>query len=506
MLALLLRLPSFDDSLYGDELATYFVVTDHSLGDVVQLLQGNSPTGDLSPPLFFMVAWLTEGLGDHPESLRIASLLAGLAAIPFTYLLGLWTVGRRAALVGATLIALSPFLIYYTTEARAYGLTLLLVLLSTLALLRALDGGRFWWWVAYAACSCAAVYAHYTPVYLLGAQFLWAFFARPDARLPLIAANAAAAAAYIPWVPTLIDNTNSPGAKVIGFLSPFTLSAVRIDLGRWGLGQPYIPLRELPGWIGIAMFLTGALAGAIGLVLRLRRAGTGRRLPRPSSRTVLIIVLALATPAGLIISSLVGDSVWTSRNLISSWPGLALAIGAVVTAPTGWLRVISIGLVVGAFGIGAIKMLDADNQRPEYAEAAAFIEANSRPGDPIVESPIPTPGPFTPLTDVALANLDEPAPKRHPMLRLGYPALRAQLRVRPYTPLPVASAETVARRAARLARGRRLFVVSAGPDAIRALVLTPFRDALPGNVRRVESRTFRGLIPLQVDVYSGGAD
>jgi mannosyltransferase len=504
LLALLLRLPSFDDSLYGDELATYYIVTDHSLGDVVNLLQGNSPTGDLSPPLFFMVSWLTEGLGGHPESLRIASLLSGLAAIPLTYLLGLWTVGRRAALVGATLIALSPFLIYYTTEARAYGMTLLLVLLSTLALLRALDSGRFWWWAAYAVCSCAAVYAHYTPVYLLGAQFLWAFFARPDARLPLIAANAATAVAYLPWLPTLIDNTNSPGAKVIGFLSPFRLSTIRIDLGRWGLGQPYIPLRDLPGWFGIAMFLAGSLAGVAGLIIKLRRATSGLALPRPSSKTVLVFVLALATPVGLIVSSLVGDSVWTSRNLISSWPGLALALGAIVTAPAGVLRVVAIGLVVGAFGIGAVKMLDAENQRPEYAEAAAFIEANARPGDPIVESPIPTPGPYTPLADVALANLDEPEPQRHPALRLGYPSLRAQLRVRPYTPLPVAAPDTVARRAARLARGRRLFVVTSGPEAVRTLAFKPFRDGLPADVRRVGSRTFRGLIPVHVDVYRGG--
>ncbi|HEY1273440.1 MAG TPA: glycosyltransferase family 39 protein, partial [Thermoleophilaceae bacterium] len=198
LLGLLLRIPSFDDSLFGDELATYYVVTGHSLGDVVHLLQGNSVTGDLSPPLFFMLAWVTHGLGDPAESLRLVSLLSGLAAIPLTYLLGVRTVGRPAALVAAALMTLSPFLIYYTTEARAYGVTLLLVLLSTLTLLRALDSERWWWWAAYAVCSCAAIYAHYTPVYLLAAQFVWAFFARPRARLPLIAANAAVALAYIP--------------------------------------------------------------------------------------------------------------------------------------------------------------------------------------------------------------------------------------------------------------------------------------------------------------------
>jgi hypothetical protein len=501
VLGLLLRLPSFNDSLYGDELATYYIVTDHSLGDVVDLLQGNSPTGDLSPPLFFMAAWLTEGLGGFPESLRIASLLSGLLAIPLTYLLGLWTVGRPAALLGSVLIALSPFLIYYTTEARAYGLTLLLVLLSTLLLLRALDSGRFWWWAAYAVCSCAAVYTHYTPLYLLAAQAIWASFARPDARLPLLAANAAAAIAYLPWVPTLLDNLESPGSKVIGFLSPFTLSAVRIDLGRWGLGSPYIPLRELPGWIGIGMFLAGALAGLTGLVLALRKAAGGIALPRPSSRTVLIFILAIATPAGLLFSSIVGDSVWTSRNLISSWPGLALAIGAIATAATGVPRIVSVGLIVGAFGIGAVKMLDSDNQRPSYAEAAAFIERNAQPGDPIVESPIPTPGPLTPVTDVALANLDEPMQQTHPKLRLGYPELAAQLSVPPYTPVPVAPADAVARRAARLARGRKLFVITAGPDDTRRLVAEPFRDALPDSLRRVVTRTFPGVIPVEVDLY-----
>ncbi len=291
------------------------------------------------------------------------SLLAGLAPFPLTYLLGLWTVGRPAALAGAALITLSPFLIYYTTEARAYGLTLLLALLSTLALLR---GARQWaLLVVGRVCGLLVrrgLRALHPGLPARGAV-PWAFFARaPGAVCRLIPRNGAAAVAYLPWVPTLIDNTDSPGSKVIGFLSP--LQAVRAcasTSGRWGLGQPYIPLRELPGWLGIAMFLAGLAAGMTGLRLKLAAGGRRLALPRPSSTTVLVIVLARATPVGVIISSLVGDSVWTSRNLISSWPGLALAIGAIVTGPTGLLRIVSIELVVGAFGIGAVKMLDADN-------------------------------------------------------------------------------------------------------------------------------------------------
>ena len=494
----MLRLPSFTDSLFGDELATYFVVTDRSLGDVVNLLQGNSVTGDLSPPLFFMVASLTDGLGGDPESLRLASLIAGLAAIPLTYVLGIWAAGRPAGLVAAAIIALSPFLIYYTTEARAYGLTLLLVLLSTLALLRAVDTMSVWWWVAYALCSCAAIYTHYTPIYVLAAQFAWAFFARPSARLPLIVSNLAVAIAYLPWLPTLLENTDSPGSKVIGFLTPFNLSNVRIELGRWGLGHPYIPLRDLPGWIGIGLFLTGIACGVAGLLAAYRRA-RGPQIPRPSATIVLVAILALATPVGLILSSLIGDSVWNSRNLTSSWPGMAVAIGAVVTASTGALRVAAVGLVLTAFAIGAVKMLDSDNQRPSYDAAASFMERNAKPGDPIVESPNPTPGPLTPVMDVALANVGETKP--HPKLRLGYPELAAKLRAPPYAPLPIASTDAVARRAARLGRGRALYFVAAGPADVRAAIRAAFRKELPRAFRRTETAVFPGLIPVEVDVF-----
>ena len=414
---------------------------------------------------------------------------------------GVWTVGRPAGLVAATLVALSPFLIYYTTEARAYGLTLLLVLLSTLTLLRAIDTGRVVWWVAYALSSSAAIYAHYTPVYVLGAQALWAFFAHPRARLPVILANAGAAVAYLPWLPTLLDNTDSPGSKVIGILTPFNAANVRIELGRWGLGHPYVPLRDLPGWAGIAMFLGGVAAGATGLFLALRRSAEIRRVPRPSSRVVLVMVIALATPVGLLASSLIGDSVWNARNLTSSWPGLAVAVGALVTAPVGLVRVAAVSLVVGAFAIGAFNMLDADNQRPSYAEAADFIERTSSPGDVIVESPVPTPGPLAPLTDVA----DDDARSRHPVERLGYPSLRAKLRSPPYALLPVASAETVAQRALRRGRGGDIFVVIGGSAELRTGLLEAFQEGLPTDVRLDQRRTFPGLIPVGVYVFRNGA-
>jgi 4-amino-4-deoxy-L-arabinose transferase-like glycosyltransferase len=504
---LLLRLPSFDDALFGDELATYFIVTGNSFDRVIWLLQGNSATGDLSPPLFFLVAAVTERLGHTTELLRLSSLVAGTAAIPLTYVLGLWTVGRRAALVGTALMALSPFLIFYSTEARAYALVMLLVLLSTLALVRALDTGRLGWWVAYAVCSCAAMYTHYPAVFVLAAQFAWAFWTRPNARRALLAANVAAAAGYIPWLPTLLDNTGSPGSDVIGFLHPFSLTNVRTDLGRWFLGHPYISLTSMPGPVAIAMLGAGLVAGLLGLALNARRGVRSHDSSGVNPGLVLVLVLAIATPLLVALYSSIGDSVWGSRYLIASWPGLALAVGALLTSGLGIARLIAVGLVLGAFGIGAVQMLRADSQRPDYKAVARSIESFGSRGDPVVEMPQPTPGPLTPVGDVALNHFRQSKPERYPVLRLGFPPRAELLGARPYASPPVPSTEAIARQAADLARHRRLFVVVPAGNPLALLLLGGFQGALPRRLHAVETRSFSGFVQVAVVVYrdSSGA-
>jgi hypothetical protein len=51
---LLLRLKSFHDALFGDELSTYYIVTGHSLSRVLRLVESNQET---SPPLYWILAW-----------------------------------------------------------------------------------------------------------------------------------------------------------------------------------------------------------------------------------------------------------------------------------------------------------------------------------------------------------------------------------------------------------------------------------------------------------------
>jgi mannosyltransferase len=502
--ALLLRIPSFRDPLFGDEISTHFIVVGNGLGRVLRLVHSNQ---EESPPLFFILAWATKGLlGNPSQSIRIVSLLAGVAAVPLTYVLGLRTVGRRAAIVGAACVALSPHMIFYSTEARAYMLMTFFALLSTLALLRALDSGNRWWWVAYAAFSCAGFYSHYTVVYLLAAQFVWAFWSQPKARRWLLAANALAVLGCLPWLGGFREDLNGPN-----YLEPFSFKVLGRELEGLWIGHPVIPISHMPGRVGLALAVLGLAAGLVGLVLRQR--SENRWQWRVPPRTALVLVLALAPAVLLTVQSIVSTSVMDGRNLTASWPGLALLIGAIVMSPARPLRLVAVTLTLGAFAIGAVKMLGSDAQRPDIDAAVDFVHRVGRPGDPVVGAPFFA----NPLSDLDVALSDAGQSKRYPLLRLGVPPLSKQLAAlsdpdpQPDPLLSVTPPQEVAQQAVALARRGTIFLVMAG-GADPSLVLhgSPdsqvgmFIKALPPGFRMVKHVTYpgiSGLLPASVYVF-----
>jgi Dolichyl-phosphate-mannose-protein mannosyltransferase len=509
---LALRLPSFGDSLFGDEVGAYWIVAGHSLGRVIYYMGGHPPSPELNPPLWFVLAWFsTKVFGLSAWSLKLLSLLCGTATIPLTYLLGRFTAGVRTGLAAAAIVALSPFLIYYSTEARPYALLVFLSLASTLALLRAVHGGRPGWWVLYAVCACGVAYTHFTGVFLLGAQFLWALVAYPSARRRLLLATGAAAVGFLPWLPALIRTSHSPGVGIYGFLDRFDLHSIRVDLGRWAVGHPYLTVSRIPGDLAVGLILAGAVVAAVAGLIRF-----GATRPAVTRDLALVPILALAAPVGIALYSIVHVSVWDSRNIISSWPGFAVLLGALATYPRLPWRAAAVSLILAGFLLGALKLSQSANQRPDYDSAAAFIDRSPAVTAPVVDLAAPTPGPPT-ETEAALA-LERPG-ERHTVLRLGLPPLAEVLRVPAYSNLPVPSGLAVGRQAAALAGQGELFLVAATDLSIRRLQalrkrhlvtgagpladFVQFLGALPARFQPITSRTYPGLAPVTVYVYRG---
>jgi mannosyltransferase len=463
LLALGLRVAAMDESFFGDELFTHLI---SARPDLHAVLAGVRSDLEISPPLFFVVAWVFGKAGDPFVWLRMPSLLAGVATVPLVYVLGARTVGRAAGLAGTALLALSPFAIFYAGEARAYALMTLLVVLSTLSLLRALETNDPRWWVAFTLLQAASMYAHYTAVFVLAAQAGWALVTHADRRVPLLVSSAVAALLFAPWLPEMAADSNAPNQRIIGAFEPFGLKTVARNTGRLTDGGPFAPLTDLPGTPAFVLLGVATLIGLVGLVLALRRR------PRPAlgDGAVLIGALALAAPVGASLYSAVSDDLYVARNLISSLPYLALALGALLTALPRRAAIPALALALAALAIGGVGTLERDTQRPDYAAAAEFVEANARPGDVVLDLN-PFPGPPSNALDV---HLD----RSLRVFKLGYP-------------------------------GQEQRAVRAAGDDGRILYVRPeigvVRGAVPPSLqgrRALESQTWSGWFPLTVVVYA----
>jgi mannosyltransferase len=486
-------------SIFADELSTYWISATHSLGGVLSLLYGTGTIAhaEITPPLSFLLFWLSTRLGHSPELLRLPSLIAGTATIPIVYLIARRTVGHVAGLIATALTALSPFMIYYSTEARAYGLLMLAVSVSTLAILLALDTGRTRWWVIYAVSACAAFYLHYTCVFVLAVQAAWVLWACPQARRAVILASAAAAVGVLPWLPGLINDYRSPTVKILSALSPFTPYAARFDLEHWVIGYPAtltaVGLRSVPGPAALILLACAAALTAVGLVVLLR-GGAVARVADLDRRIVLVLALAVATPLGAALESVVGNSIFSIRDLAVSWPYAALAGAAALTAtrpPIAWAAT---AMAVGAFAIGAFTMLDSSVGRPDYQSAANYIERDARAGDVAVDvTGYLSPGPLTGL-DVALH-------RRMPVFRGAAPAERGH----PFGFLdPIVPVQQAVEEAVKAAHGHRIFlvtnvfntgIVKLGPGA------HPAPTAFPASYRVIARRLYPGVANTLVEVY-----
>lgn len=185
-------------SLWFDELWSWGVGLG-TVGEVVQKVRS-----DVAPPLYYLLlnGWMRV-FGDGEFSLRALSAFCGSITVPVVFLLGKELLGRRVGLVAATLACFSPYLVYYSREARMYAMVPLLGAVSTLLLWWARKEGKAFWWVLYALASIAVIYTHYYGLLFFACHGLFLLWMREKAKAPWVA-MAIVSAAFLPWLPSLL--------------------------------------------------------------------------------------------------------------------------------------------------------------------------------------------------------------------------------------------------------------------------------------------------------------
>jgi 4-amino-4-deoxy-L-arabinose transferase-like glycosyltransferase len=171
---------------------------------------GSGPDGG-NPPLYYAAldAW-SALFGIGAAAVRSLSLLLGLAHVAAVAFLARSAGASRGAALGAMAVAaLSPIHVFYSTEARAYALLLLLLTLSTAFFFRAVRTGRALDWAAHGAALLLAMYTHNLAVPFVAAFWAAAAVLRADrARaLALAATHGTLAVCYAPWAPVLLAQT-----------------------------------------------------------------------------------------------------------------------------------------------------------------------------------------------------------------------------------------------------------------------------------------------------------
>lgn len=93
-------------------------------------------------------------------SVRLPSVIMGIAALPVLYMLARPLTGREPALLAAFLLALSAFHIDHSTEARGYAGMMLFALLSSHFFLQAIRTRSAHSWVYFTLCTFLGMYCH----------------------------------------------------------------------------------------------------------------------------------------------------------------------------------------------------------------------------------------------------------------------------------------------------------------------------------------------------------
>jgi hypothetical protein len=379
LLAAALRLATLtEQGFWYDEAFTPVHVLHAGLGATLKSLVHSENT----PPLWYLLAWAdARVLGDGALALRLPSALAGIATVPVVWAIGSEVAGRRAALIGAALVAVNPLFVWYSQEARAYGLFVLFAALAMLCfarLLREPSGTRA---ALFALSGALALLSHYFAVFLLVPMTLWLLRERAVRRaaLPAIGALALVGLALLP----LISAQGGHGTQWIG---------------RWALSSRLqaIPQYFLTGYSGgplgrgvellVALpLLAGALLGAWRLLAAPASEDSSPPAPgdRPSPPAregawVCLTIAAFAVLAPIVLAAFGADYL-APRNLVGAMIPLSVLIAillAAIDGPLGWLLA---GVGAAAFLTITIDVdLSPRLQRGNWRDVAKLLRVPAR--------------------------------------------------------------------------------------------------------------------------------
>jgi len=383
----------YRQSLWVDEMSSYGLAQQglrHIIPNILAV--------DGHPPLYIFIVHVFHfnlGLGTV-DSVRLPSLLAGVATVGVVYALARILVGRIAAIVATALAIVTPILVWYSREGRMYALTWFLVMLSFLLLAQAVRSGRWVWLLPYTGSVSLALYADISAVMALvpqGAMIGWFFWRnRSEARARWRGVGTAYAAGwvlFVPWLVVLPQQLHYLHGTFTGY-APSLATAWRLVLNFTGLEATYAYIFQ-PG-LPVVLAAITLLAFAVALVSALW-LGRDHSLFRGvvSSLTfgpVLMCVLFIAVgSAGVLLPRVLG---LISFGLILAAGGAAELAWRPRAAPRALhLAAVTAVLVVLSSTALSFANVEAHGYNSQnWRTVATTLAERAQPGDAVIYYPL----------------------------------------------------------------------------------------------------------------------
>ena len=279
--------------------------------------------GDVHPPLFFWFLWPWLRLvGETEFALRFLLVLFGLLAAALGFSLGRRLAGPAGGLAALSLIGLSRFEVWWSSELRMYMVAATALMAAAYAAARWLDGAgaarpdRPWRWLGvYVATAAAALHAVYLAAAGLVALNLGALAvllrtsraARGRRAAAWLAAQVGVAALCLPWLALAVPRMQSWSSQSEAPVSAGFVVELWATLLATGVSVDVAAMRP---WT--ALFWAAALGLPAVLAWAARRAGpsspgpVGRRVaPASAPDAAGRVVPAASAPdaAGRVVSA-----------------------------------------------------------------------------------------------------------------------------------------------------------------------------------------------------------
>ncbi|UOO94769.1 glycosyltransferase family 39 protein [Halococcus dombrowskii] len=348
--------------LWLDEALSYHFVTSRTLPELLFSV----PLVDPHPPLYYAILDIWTGIAGTSEiALRFPSAVFGTAAVGAFYILVKGVFNKTVGSIAALLMAVSPFYIRYSQEARNYALGVLLVILSTLFLHRAIKHKTRQDYSGYVITAVLLGYTHVWGLFVLAAHAIYVFsalaFFHPKRRTvswrPWLVEYVAIGLLLSPWVSVLIWRTLfSVSDTALGSIAPPSVAMLLLMPAEWMTGDKFhhalgllVPAAIIAGgaWFGhAAVRLYGDhVEYWLGNVLPLRERSEDTF---DSSGLLFAALLIVPIAIGITISYLVRPIYYTRSTIFAAVGFYAfLAKGTNMARELRGGQVVAIVLVLG---------------------------------------------------------------------------------------------------------------------------------------------------------------